>query len=166
MAIGLPDITTLANLGNSKTDYAPVEDSTTDLSATEWNYAINNIAGMSYTCPRAWRRFVTNNTGTPTDPGSNIHGAVWGNSSGVKPTMARSTTGTYTCTWSATQNDLLNASHTLALFTGWANAESSGTAYNVQVVLTAANVATIYVRNPTTDALADSTGVTICVWVM
>lgn len=165
MAIGLPDITTIAQLGNAKTDYAAVEDSTTDLSATEWNYVINNVAGVSYVTPRAWRRFVTNNTSTPTDPGANVHGAVWGNSSGVKPTVARTTTGTYTVTWTSTQNDLLNSSHTLALFAGWANAESASVAYIVHVVLTAANVATVYVRS-TAGSLVDTTGITIGVWVM
>lgn len=161
----LPDITTLSAIGGTKTDYSPVEDSTTDVAATEWNTIANNVAGLSYTCPRAWRRFTTANTSAPTDPGSNSHGAVWGNDPSVKPTVARTATGTYTVTWTATQNDLLGTSHTLALFTGWGNAESGSTQLVVQVVLTSANVATVYVRT-NTGSLTDTTGVTIAVWVM
>ncbi len=166
MANGLPDLITLAVVGGAKTDYAPVEDSTTDLSAAEHNYIASAVAGFSYTGCRAWRRFITNSTSTPTDPASNpqAHGAVWGNAVGIKPVVAYSTTGTYTVTWTAAQTDLLNVSHTLALFTGWGNAESS-TFYNVNVKLTSVNVATVYVTDAA-GSLVNSTGVTLAAFVL
>ncbi len=166
MANGLPNILTLAVVGGAKTDYAPVEDATTDLSAAELNYISSGVAGLSYTGCRAWRRSVTANTSTPTDPASNAqaHGAMWGNAVGVKPVVARTGVGVFTVTWTATQTDLLNVSQTLALFTGWGNAES-GTFYHVQVRLTSVNVATVCVFQENGTAV-ESTDVTIFVGVI
>lgn len=161
---GLPDVDTLANLGGTMTDYAPVEDATTDEAAAYRNLYVSNIAGMTQTACRAWRSLV-GNAATPTDPASNVHGAVWGDSAGVKPAIARTGAGVYTITWTATQNDFLNVSHTLALRRAWANVEGS-TNYWVQASVTSANVVTLYVWLASTGLANDGAGVTFTVFVI
>lgn len=163
MPSGLPDVDSISAYGGAKADYAPVEDASTDLSADEWNLIAANMAGLTQTAPRAWCAFV-GNASTPTDPGSNVHGAVWGNTAGVKPVVARTGTGTYTITWPTTVSDPLNVSHTLAIRRGWGQAEGS-TFYHVQVTPTAANVATVHVGT-TGGSMSDAIGVTIVVYVI
>lgn len=144
-------------------DYAPVEDATTDEAAAFRNLYVMNVAGMTQTIQRAICRLVTNNTSAPTDPGSNVHFAVWGNAVGVKPTVARTGVGTFTITWPTTVTDALSVVHTLALFTGWANVEG-GTYTQAEVTITSANVATLRTYNAA-GSLADTTSVTIAVYV-
>jgi hypothetical protein len=122
-----------------------------------------NVAGMTQVLPRAMVRLTTANTGAPTDPGSNVHYAVWGNTAGVKPVVARSSAGVFTITWPTTVTDALAVVHTLALFTGWANVEGA-TYTQAEVTITSANVATLRTFNAA-GSVADTTGVTITVFV-
>jgi hypothetical protein len=158
---GLPGVDSLADYGDAKSDYAPVEDPTTDESAEHRNLYAANVAAMTQTAPRAIYRFIGHGT-TPTDAASNVHYAVWGNDVDVKPAVAHSATGVYTVTWDTTVTDELLEEHTVNLVDGWANVNGT-TAYHVQVTCSV-NVATIYVFDMA-GAANDAVGATIAVYV-
>ena len=166
----LPDIDAISAYGGLLADYYQVEDPTTDESALSINQIKCNVAMSTFTQVRALCAFVTANTAAPTDPASNVHFAVWGNSVGVKPTVARTGVGTFTITWPATVQDqgtVLNqtpSSHTVNLRRGRGWCEGS-TWIPVQVAITSPNVATVYAFN-SSGTLTDTTGNTlvVCVW--
>jgi hypothetical protein len=159
---GLPGIDSLSTYGDAKSNYAPVEDPTTDEDAAHRNLYAANVAAMTQTAPRAICRFVGHGT-TPTDPASNVHFAVWGNDVSVKPVVAHSATGVFTITWPSTITDELGEEHSVNLVDGWPNVNGS-TLYHAQVTITAPNVATVYVFN-SAGAANDAVGVTIAVFV-
>lgn len=159
---GLPDVDALASYGGVKANDFNVEDPTTDEDAAHRNLYAANTAAATHTLIRAYRRLVGNAT-TPTDPGSNVHDAVWGDSLAVKATIARTGTGVYTITWPTTVTDELGVVHTVNLVDGWANINGS-VLYFAQVTITAPNVATVYVFN-SSAAANDAVGVTIAVFV-
>ena len=110
----LPDIDTLATFGGQLNDYSPVVDPTTDRPAAGTNQAYSSIAMVTHTAPRAWCRFVTSAT-TPALATNNGHDAMWGSSSGVKPTLLRNSIGNYSVTWPLTVTDEMGVSHTVNL---------------------------------------------------
>jgi hypothetical protein len=140
---GLPDIDTLSTYGGAKEDYAPVEDASTDLSASHWNLLAMSVAGVTQTACRAWCTFVGHGT-TPTDPSSNVHGSVWGNVLGVKPVVARTGGGIYTITWPTSITDELGQSHSVALRRSWGSAEGPA-AFIVTTTMTSSNIITLRV---------------------
>lgn len=160
---GLPTVDSLATYGGAKQDYEPVEDPTTDLSAEGWNLVASNVAGLTQTACRAWVTFLGHGT-MPTDPSSYIHGAVWGDTLGVKPTMARTGTGVFTATWPTTVTDDLGVVQTVNLRRAWASFEGS-TLYSVNATVTAANVVTIRVWNAA-GSLNDAVGAVFNVFVV
>ena len=159
----LPDTDTIDTYGGELINYHQIVDPTTDRDADAMNQALASVAGMTHTAIRAWRTFVGHAT-TPTDPASNSHDSVWGNSAGVKPTCAHSATGVYTVTWTATQDDELGETHTLNLRRGWAQVEGA-TAYVCQVDFTAANVARVRVFDMA-GAANDAVGANITVYAV
>lgn len=159
---GLPDIDSLSSYGGALENYAPVEDASTDEDAAWRNLYAMNVAALTQTAPRAMCRFVGNAV-TPTDPTSNVHFAVWGNTLSVKPTVARTGAGVYTITWPTSVTDELDTSHTISLVTGWANVEGA-TLYHAQVTISSSNVATVRVFD-SAAAANDAAGVTIAVFV-
>lgn len=162
-ASGLPDVDSFSAYGGELANYAPIEDATTDEDASWRNLYAMNVAAMTQTATRAWCAFVGHGT-TPTDPASNVHGAVWGNALGVKPTMARSSTGVFTITYPTSVNDELNESHTVNLKRCWVNVEGA-TLYHVQATVTSPNVITVYVFN-SAGAANDGVGVTFSVFAI
>lgn len=158
----LPEIDDLATFGGELNNYSPVVDPTTDRDAAAMNIALADVAGMTQTCVRAWAAFVGHGA-TPTDPASNIHGAVWGNTAPVKPTPARTGSGVYTVTWPSSVTDELGESHTVNLRRGWAQVEGA-TAYHAQVSFSA-NVATVRVFDMA-GAANDAVGATIVVFAV
>lgn len=139
----LPDIDSLDTLGGIKVNSHPVEDPTTDLDADQDNIARADVAGMTHTAFRAFVRFTA-----ATTTGALIrvaHDATWGNSSLVAPTLARSSTGTFTITYATTQTDELNESHTLNLRAAIANAREA--THLVYCAPTSANVVTVRVTD-------------------
>lgn len=156
----LPNTATFDTYGVRKSNYAPVEDPSTDEDADDRNEYVNDVASMTHTALRAWYAFVGHGT-TPTDATSNVHDAVWGNDVSVKPTPAHSATGVYTITWPTSINDELDVDYSVNLRHAWANVEGS-TLYFVQCTVTAPNVVTVRVFNAA-GAADDAVGVTISV---
>lgn len=150
----LPDIDTLATLGGELTNYAPIEDPTTDLDATADNTARGNVAMLTHTSRRAWCRFTA-----AASTGAMVrvaHDAMWGTS--VPPTLARTGSGTFTVTWPTTVDDELGNSHSLNIRAASANSRGGSTLYFVSAVPTSANVITVYVHNAA-GSLNDAVGV-------
>ena len=157
----LPAIDSLATVGGAKSNYAPIEDQTTDEDAEHRNIYAADAVAATQTNIRAIYRFIGHGT-TPTDAASNVHYAVWGNDADVKPVVAHSATGVYTVTWDTEVTDELGEEHTVNLVDGWANVNGA-TAYHVQVTC-AVNVATVRVFDMA-GAANDAVGVTFAVYV-
>lgn len=165
----LPDKDTFNTFGGPKTNYAAIEDATTDRDAVMANYAYCDTAMMSRMCPRAWATLVTAGTGAPTLAATNPWEAMWKQATTTAPVLARAAVGTYTVTFptlvldegttlgGSPQSHTVNFAHAR----GWA--ESGTTSLNVQCVVTSANVITVYAFNPATGALVDTTGVALVV---
>lgn len=160
---GLPGIDDFASYGGALANYAAVEDPTTDEDASWRNLYAANVAAMTQTIARAWCAFEGHGT-TPVDPASNIHGAVWGDSLGVKPVVERTGTGVYTITWPETVSDELNEEHTVNLRRCWASVSGSSLYFHTETV-TAPNEVTLRVFN-TSFAANDGVGVTFTVYAI
>lgn len=167
----LPDVDSLASLGGALNNYGVgVLDPTVDRDAAGANPAYADVAAMTHTIMRAWVRFTLNGTATPVLV---AHDANWGNAITVQPTLARTTTGTYTSTWPVTVNDEIPSGapgyvnpHTVNIRAGFANIRVGSAAFDVFVIPTSANVVTVKVFN-TSGSLADPGSATdVDVWVM
>ena len=156
----LPDIATLDTYGGAKANYAPVEDYSTDEDADDRNSYVADVAGMTHTAVRAWRRFTGHAT-TPADPVSNIFDNVWGSDTANKPAVTKGGTGVYVITHAATVTDELGVVHSVNLRGAWASVEGS-TLYFTTAEVTSPNVITVRVYD-TTFALNDAVGVTLMV---
>jgi hypothetical protein len=106
-----------------------------------------SVAAGTNTAIRAFATFLPNASNAPS---LTSHMATWGNLPSVAPSLARTGVGTYTLAWPPTVNDEIGSGpgftspHTLNFLAAWANAASSAAFWHPQVVLTAANIATIY----------------------
>jgi hypothetical protein len=159
-----PDVATLINdLGGAMVNYEPVLDPTTDLDAGFDNNSRCMVAMMSHTAIRSWAKFTTAVTSGAMV--LNAHDALWGNSIGVAPTLARFATGIFTLTYPTTVNDELGGAHTVNFRVGWGQARSATAGFDVQVIPTAANVLTVYVRD-NTNTLLDSVGLVVDVMTL
>jgi hypothetical protein len=96
-----PDTPDASTFGGPYRDFDNIEDPETDVGSDALNKLITQVVQLSHTAPRAWVRVAAGAAPTLTD-----HDAVWGNTAGVAPTLARTGTGVYTVTWAATYNDL------------------------------------------------------------
>lgn len=163
MANGLPGVAALSTYGGIKSNGSPVEDPTVDEDAAHRNQCFADAAGMTQTACRAWCALVGHGT-APTDPASNVHGAVWGNDVEDKPVCARTSTGLYTITFPATITDELGVEQTVNLRHAWASVEGA-TLYFTTATVTAPNVVTLRVFN-TSFALNDAVGVTFTVFAI
>jgi hypothetical protein len=155
--ITFPDRDGIATFGGPWRNLSPVVDPTTDASDAGINQMAEDVAAMTQMCPRAAAQFVCASSNAPS---LLSHQAGWGNLPQVAPSVARTGVGTYTVAWPPTVNDEITSGpgftspHALGLIFGWANAVASAAFWHPQVVMTAANVATIYLYNSTL-ALAD-----------
>ena len=161
--MALPGSASINDYGGIKQNDEPVEDYTTDEDANDRNRAFEDCAAMTHTATRCWRSFIGNAT-TPTDPVTSIHDANWGNSLGVKATVARVATGQYTVTFPTTVTDELGVVHTLVLRRAWVNAEGS-TFTPCQATVTSSNVITVYTYNAA-GAANDGVGITFTVFAV
>ena len=162
----LPDIDSLATLGGTLQNYAPVEDPTTDLDAAADNKSRCNIAMATHTLIRSWVRFKTAAT-----TGAMVlvtHDSVWGSLPAVAPTLARATTGTFTLTLPASVNDEITPpnAHVVNIRASWGASRSTTAAHDVQCVPTSANVVTVYIRDSISGTLIDAAGTDIDVFVL
>ena len=157
---GLPGIDALSTYGGEKDDYAPIEDQSTDLSASHWNLVASNVAGMTHTVCRAWRTFTAGNP--PTDPASNVHDAVWGNDVSVKPTVSRSSTGIYLVTWPSSVTDELGESHSTNIRRAWVCLEATLPYFSV-ATRTSATVVSVLVWDSSGVLTDPSANITVFV---
>lgn len=103
--MGLPSTLDPSNdFGLPYSNYAPVADPTTDLSASSFENLAIAAAALTHTAPRAWAVV----SGAATTAGVMLvdHAAMWGDTNAVKPTVARVSTGAYTLTWASAYPDL------------------------------------------------------------
>lgn len=157
----LPQTATLSTYGGKKENEYPVENPLTDISAEEHNELADDVQAMTHTALRAWYAFVGNAT-TPTDPASNIHDAVWGDSLAVKPVLARTGTGVWTLTYPTSYVDELGNTRTVNLRRGKLFSVEGTTPYVVTVTPTSANVLTVRIFDMAGVA-NDAVGATIVV---
>ena len=139
---------TLGTYGAPYGNYSPVRDPTTDVDASCGNKWMAAVAGMTNTSYRAWAHITLNGSATPVLV---AHAENWAPGT-TAPTPAYSTTGTFTLTYPSTVSDeipLGYAGYTgptaINLRGGSGQVRFAGTFYQVSVVPTSANVATIYV---------------------
>lgn len=111
----LPDKDALSgDYGGARTNAHPVEDPTTDVGAEHLNPVMANVAMMTHTAPRAIVLFTgTTYTSGTVNVTPDDHDAMWGSSTGVRPTVGETSAGVYVITWATSQTDELGASHTL-----------------------------------------------------
>lgn len=158
----LPNVATFSNYGGPKINDSPIADPQTDEDADERNDYVEDISGMTQTAVRAWRRFVGHGT-TPTEPASNGHGAVWGNTAALLPACTRSSTGIYVVTWPTTVTDATGTVRTVSIRgVGLPNVEGS-TLFHTSATVTSANSITVRIYN-TSNSLNDAVGATINVF--
>ena len=130
-----------ATFGGSKTNYAPIEDVTTDEDAAVRNAYVADVAMMTATATRGWVRF----TASATAPTLVAHNANWGTGAGVAPTLARTAVGVFTITIPATVTDPLGNTHTVNIRAAWMNSRGGSSFFQGECIPTSANVVTIYI---------------------
>lgn len=171
----LPDISSIANYGGAKANYAPVTDPTTDEDAADRNRYACDVAMLGHSAPRGFVRFVAVNGAAPTDPASNVHDALWGSSVSVKPALARTGEGVWTITLPTTVDDELTTedetlgggeTHTVNVRAALAQATAvAGALKHAVAEVTSANVITVrgFLADGTADDIAGST-ITVVYW--
>lgn len=159
----LPETADVNELGGILTNAGEVEDPTTDLDADADNKNRACTAMMTHLACRAARRFTGHAT-TPTDPASGfVHDACWGNTPGVKPTVAIAAT-VYTVTWPTSVTDELSESHAVNLRFADAWVECTGTThYRACARVTSANVVEVRCFNAAGTALDNVAGLNVVV---
>ena len=101
--MAFPDSSSPEDFGLPKSDYKPVADPTTDLTAAEYERLACAAAALTLTGPRA---HVFVNPALGATAAIVEHTAVWGEAAGVKPTYSRISTGAYTITWATAYPDI------------------------------------------------------------
>lgn len=153
--MALPDAESVASLGGTKVNYgvAPVDPST-DVSSSNWNDVILDVASMSRVCPRSKLAF----TWTGTAVSVTAYEAMWKGGTATVPTGIRTGTGSFTFTYPATVTDENGGTHSVNLTsaTGWAE---GSTLIHVQASASA-NVVTVYTFNAA-GTLTDSTNTVV-----
>lgn len=157
----LPDVTAPETYGLPKTDYDTVVDPTKELAAAEYEAMAVDVAGLTHAACKAWA-YITGGA----SPVVSDHGAVWGDTEAVKPTVSRSGAGIFVVTWAASYYDLnptVSRRVLRSVNIRWAHAAVSVpavTAYPACVALTSARSVTITIG---TGASKDDS--TFFVWV-
>jgi len=98
----LPEVASVSTFGGPFSNKDSVVDPETECDASFFNLLLVQLTMAGYTVPRAWARCTIAAAAiTLAD-----HSAVWGDTTGVKPTVARTSAGLYTVTWASTYDDL------------------------------------------------------------
>lgn len=106
-----PEIPSLDTFGGTFVNADAVVDPTTECDASFFNRLLAQVVMLSHTAPKAWVSCtVSGGTVTIVD-----HDAVWGNTSAVKPTVARTGAGIFTVTWASSYSDLQSTPETHSL---------------------------------------------------
>lgn len=125
--MALPEKNDYNSLGGEKTDYSPVADPSTDLSAEELNETRVDVAAMTQTAIRAWCGFTVTQDGYFTPEIGNTeqdYGAVYGRASLYKPSVLRNSQGNYTVTFPSAITDARGNSKSLNIQCCFGNSES------------------------------------------
>lgn len=109
----LPDKDSAAAWGVPFSDYAPVTDPTTDLSASAFNEIAADVAAMTRTAPRAIVSWAGTTFSAPNSVAPLAHDSVWGTS--VAPTILNSSDGFWEIQWPTTVTDELGNSHAISM---------------------------------------------------
>jgi len=138
----LPDIDSIQSYNaapnGTLVDYSPSEDPTTDQPAAGANAHQASSAMATRTQTRAYCSFTyVSGASAPVTE----HDAVWGNSAGVIPVVARISAGKFSVTWPTTVSDALGATHSVNLRRAWGNIVfDATTVYVIYCTRSAANV--------------------------
>lgn len=127
--------------GNDHTDVDPVVDDASEYSSTYLDRLVTQVAMSAYTQPRAFCRVtVSGAAATRAD-----HSAVWGDTSGVAPTVAYVGTGIFTVTWATSYDDIQATpeSHSVSIRFPEVSAYNGATFVHATVSATSANVLTV-----------------------
>jgi len=152
----LPNKNSYSELGGELTDYSPVTDPETDLSADASNEARADTAAMTRTAIRAW---VTLTCATDAITVSNTdYDAVYGIALIYKPTITYIDVGIYEVTFPETVLDARNITQTINFSYGWANVDiEQGLNPLISTVQKiSANVFRVYLINVATGTLANA----------
>jgi hypothetical protein len=157
--MALPGVAAAATYGGILNDYTPSIDASTDRPAAGTNPAYADVAAMTHTITRLAVRMTLLSAGTT--PTLVSWDATWNNGNNAAPVLARSSAGVFTITVPATVQDEIPLTSpgyigpvTVNLRQGWGNARGATTWYDVQVIPTAANVATVYFWKNTAGTLS------------
>jgi len=157
----------LSDYGAPYQDVRPVRDPTTQAAAARYNRMAEDTVQGTRTAPRAEVSFLTSSSGAGAlSAGTITHFSVWGSGSGQKPAGAKVSTGVYTFTWAATQDDgpvgvenmedvALTENVVFTMPIGAPNVRSA--AGYAKVMSIASNVVTVHVFD-NTDTLSDLSG--------
>ena len=147
--MSLPNKQSYDNLGGELSDYSPVTDPTTDLSAEASNETRVDVAAMTRTIPRVYCSITCG--GTSVTISNTDYDAVFGVDISYKPSITRVSTGIYELTWPEEIVDARGITQILNLRAAWTNLDMdmSGTFLVSYGQVTAANKVKVYLRNAT-----------------
>lgn len=155
--MSLPEKNDYDSLGGEKTDYSPVADPSTDLSAEELNETRADVAAMTQTAIRAWCAFTVDGYASPSiGDTEQDYGAVYGRSSSYKPSVSRVTAGEYTITFPTSVVDARGNTKSLNIQCGFGNSETMEELVNVKRA--SANTLTVYIWDTTDGSRRDPNG--------
>lgn len=161
--MSLPNSNSYNNLGGELSDYSPVTDPTTDLSAEASNEMRSDVAAMTRTATRAWVSFQVSGTSIVVD--SSDYDAVYGNANLYKPTGSYDAPGDYTITFPASIVDARSNTISVNIQAAWVNMQSSSPdMYFAKATVLSSNTVKVYLfdlnsgltdpGNPATDKIS------------
>lgn len=155
----LPNKNSFNNLGGELSDYSPLTDPTTDLSAFASNEARADTAAMTRTIIRAWVSFVSDGYlgSTPdgyADVSNTDFDAVYGNAIAFKPEIVKNSAGSYTTTFPTSIVDARGITQLINFQVGWCNVQDAG-GFFANTKKISANIFDIYIFSAITQVLAD-----------
>lgn len=100
---------TIASYGGPFQDEKAAEDPVSEVAAAFYNRKACDTSQLTNATGMTWFSFIpTTTAATTTVSAANVSvSGVWGSGSGQKPTVVKTSTGTYTLTWTATFADEL-----------------------------------------------------------
>lgn len=155
---------TIADYGGEKIDTKPVANATGELAADHYNRLAEDTAAMTRTSDRFTVSFATIAAAAPQAGVVSYNWTHFGQGASYYPTIAKTTTGTYTLTYAASYVDGLGVTTTTSH--GPAHGQVAGSTFGkVQCTTTSATVIAAYVLDAA-GALTDiGGGAVVTVWI-
>lgn len=104
----------IGNYGGPFVDSTAIENPETDLSADNGNRALEDLAQLTRTKPKAMVRFTATTTAAPTTVEPTFWDTIWGSGVSQKPTINKTATGEYTISWATSYVDALGVTETVS----------------------------------------------------